>query len=84
MEKTNKMPEDIFYMLRHLKTFKGLTGNDSSVWRVKWNNGESPMVYNMHNENIKFYVDDIQLAEYIASLHNYSAKLVKEVESKYV
>jgi hypothetical protein len=84
MEKLVKMENDLFYMLRHLKTFKDITGNNNGgIWCIRWNDGEDPMIYNDKDETIKFYVPDIQLAEYIASLHNYNNELVKEIESKY-
>jgi hypothetical protein len=85
MEKLTKMSDDLFYRMRHLKTFKNLTGNDNGgIWCIKWNDGESPMIYNDRDESIKFYVDNIHLAEYIVSLHNFGGSLIKEVESKYV
>jgi hypothetical protein len=80
-----KMPSELFYTMRHLKTFKEITGNDNGgIWCIKWNDGHSPMIYNDKNESIKFYVDDIQLAEYIVTLHNTNRKFLKEIESKYV
>lgn len=85
MKKIVEMSEDLFYQILNLKTFKETTGNDNGgVWRIKWNDGEIPMIYNDKDESIKFYVDDIQLAVYIVSLHNYSKTLIKEVESNYV
>ena len=85
MEKLVKMENDLFYMMRHLKTFKKLTHNDNGgIWCIKWNDGEDPMIYDDKDVSIKFHVPDIQLAEYIVSLHNYSNVLVKEVELKYV
>jgi hypothetical protein len=78
------MKDELFYDIRHLKLFKETTGNDNGgVWRIKWNDGDRPMIYNDKDESIKFYVDDIQLAVYIVSLHNCSKILIKEVESKY-
>lgn len=79
-----KMKDELYYTLRHLKTFKDISNNyNGGIWCIKWNNGENPMIYNDRNESIKFYVDNIHLAEYIVSLHNYSEILIKEVESKY-
>lgn len=79
-----KMDENLFYNLRHIKTFKGITNNDGSVWRYRWPDGRDIEVYNNKTNEILFYLGhDPQLAEYICSLHNMSHKLINEVESKY-
>lgn len=79
-----KMENDLFYNIRHLKAFKEMSGNDNGgIWCVKWKDGEDPLVYNDLDEKINFHVNDIQLAEYVASLHNMLGRLIKEVESKY-
>jgi len=77
-----KMEEDLFYNLRHLKTFKQLSNNEGSVWRIRWEDGKEIEVYNTKT-NMSFNVPDIHLAEYICTLHNTSYLMIKEVESKY-
>ena len=77
-----KMEDDLFYNLRHIKTFKKLSNNDDSVWRIRWEDGREIEVYNTIN-NVSFNVPDIHLAEYICTLHNTSKMMIKEVESKY-
>lgn len=85
MEKLQKMEENLFYNIRHLKTFKEITKNEAIVWGYRWPDGKPIEVFNKHNNELLFTLGhDIQLAEYICSLHNMSNKLVKEVESKYV
>jgi hypothetical protein len=83
MEKLVKMENDLFYMMRHLKTFKTLTNNDDSVWLYRWPNGSSIEIYNKKTNEILCTVESPHIAEYIVSLHNSSNNLVKEVESKY-
>lgn len=84
MEKLPKMKNDLFYQIRHLKTFRKLSGNENGgIWCVRWLDGKNPEVYNDRNESIKFTVPDIHLAEYVASLHNSLNTFIKEVESKY-
>ena len=78
-----KMEDDLFYNLRHIKTFKKLSNNDDSVWRIRWEDGREIEVYNTIT-NVSFNVPDIHLAEYICTLHNTSNMMIKEVESKYV
>lgn len=77
-----KMEDDLFYNLRHIKTFKKLSNNDDSVWRIRWEDGREIEVYNTIT-NVSFNVPDIHLAEYICTLHNTSNMMIKEVESKY-
>lgn len=77
-----KMEDDLFYNLRHLKTFKDLSQNNNTVWRIRWEDGKEIEVYNT-TTNMLFNVPDIHLAEYICSLHNTSKQMIKEVESKY-
>jgi hypothetical protein len=81
MEKENS---ELFYNLRHLKTFRDMTGNDNGgIWSIMWKDGSEPMIYNDRDKSIAFYVSDIHLAEYIVSLNNMIGRLIKEVESKY-
>lgn len=70
------------WMIKHLKTFAKVTGNDNGgTWRIKWVDGAGdPLIYNNKNESIKFNVSDIMLAEYIVSLHNYTHQFIKEIE----
>ena len=77
-----KMEDDLFYNLRHIKTFKKLSNNEDSVWRIRWEDGREIEVYNTIT-NVSFNVPDIHLAEYICTLHNTSNMMIKEVESKY-
>jgi hypothetical protein len=79
-----KMSDDLYYQIRHLKTFRSLTGNDNGgIFCVRWKNGEDPEVFNDRDESINLKIDDIHMAEYIASLNNFVMNLIKEVESKY-
>ena len=78
-----KMNDDLFYDLRHLKIFKDLSKNNNTVWRIRWEDGKQIEIYNTAT-NMTFNVPDIHLAEYICTLHNMSKQMIKEVESKYV
>lgn len=79
-----KMENDLFYNLRHLKTFKQSSQNQNTVWSYRWPDGEDIEVYIKPNGKTLFKLGhDPQLAEYICSLHNMSNRLIKEVESKY-
>jgi hypothetical protein len=80
-----KADENLFYRLRHLKTFKDITKNTDTIWRYKWPDGGNIQVYDKTTEKTLFELGhDLQLAEYLVSLHNMSKILIKEVESKYV
>ena len=85
MEKLPKMEDDLFYRLRHLKTFQESSGSVDNVWGYRWPDGGDIEVYErLGKERILFKLGhDPQLAEYICSLHNMSRTLVKEVETKY-
>ena len=79
-----KMNENLFYNLRHLKQFKKLTNNDAIVWAYRWPDNGQIEVYNKKTEKTLFlFGHDVQLAEYVCCLHNMSNRLIKEVESKY-
>lgn len=79
-----KMEENLFYNLRHLKLFKETTGNEGTVWSYRWPDGGEIEMYNKVTGEALFKVGhDPRLAEYICSLHNMSRKMIKEVESKY-
>lgn len=79
-----KMENDLFYNLRHLKTFKDSSKNQNTVWSYRWPDGGDIEIYIKPNGKTLFKVagHDPQLAEYICSLHNMSNRLIKEVESK--
>jgi hypothetical protein len=85
MEKLVKMEDDLFYQLRHLKTFRDSSGAKDNVWSYRWPDGGEIEVYEKYGYNKVLFKlgHDPQLAEYICSLHNMSRKLLKEVESKY-
>jgi len=85
MEKLPKMEDDLFYRIRHLKTFQESSGSVDNVWSYRWPDGGDIEVYERFGkERMLFKLGhDPQLAEYICSLHNMSSKLVKEVETKY-
>lgn len=78
------MPDDLFYQIRHIKTFREITGNDNGgIWCIRWPDGQEPQIFNDRNESIKFNIDDIHMAEYIVTMNNFVMNLIKEVESKY-
>ena len=79
-----KMENDLFYNLRHLKTFKEMTDNSTNVWRIDWSDGGDPSIVSGKRVICNIPSHDIQLAEYMCALHNMSTMLIKEVESKYV
>ena len=78
------MNEHLEWMIKHIKTFSEVTGNDNGgIWSIKWADGSNdPMIYNNKNPELNFSVPNIMLAEYIASLHNAAKYLIKEVEFK--
>mgnify|MGYP006266911799 CR=1 FL=1 len=83
--KFEKMENDLFYNIRHLKTFQESSGSVDTVWSYRWPDGGDIEVYNRLTDKTMFKLGhDPQLAEYICSLHNMSCRLMKEVESKYV
>ena len=84
MEKMTKMTDDLFYLMRHLKTFKDLTNNDGAVWAYRWPDGSSIEIYNKKTNEILCMVESPHIAEYICSLNNTSHRFVKEIEAKYV
>lgn len=80
-----KMSDNLFYNLRHLKTFKRLSNNENNVWAYRWPDGKEIEVYDKKTKQTLFTVGgDVHFAEYLCSLHNASNILIKEVESKYV
>jgi hypothetical protein len=82
-KKVNKISSDLYIQIRHLKTFKELSGNENGgIWCIRWLDGQEIEVFN-DKSKMKFNVPDIHLAEYIVSMHNYLNSLIKEVESKY-
>lgn len=75
---------DLFYNLRHLKTFKENTKQKSTVWSFRWPVGEDIVIFDKVTGKTLFTVGhDPHFAEYLVSLHNMSERLIKEVESKY-
>ena len=79
-----KMESDLFYNLRHLKTFKELTKNNDTVWSYRWPDGGDIEMYDRLTGEVLFKVGhNPQLAEYICCLHNMSNRAIKEIESKY-
>ena len=75
---------DLFYNLRHLKVFRERTKNDGNVWSYRWPDGDEIEMFDKLTDKPLFKMGhDVHLAEYICSLHNMSARLIKEVESKY-
>ena len=79
-----KMNENLFYNLRHLKQFRKITNNDAIVWAYRWPDNGQIEVYNKKTDKTLFlFGHDVQLAEYVCCLHNMSNRLIKEVESKY-
>jgi hypothetical protein len=80
----DKIEDDLFYNLRHLKIFKSSTNNNDNVWAYRWPEGGDIEMYDKKTDETLFKVGhDPRLAEYICCLHNMSKKLIKEVESKY-
>jgi hypothetical protein len=77
------MENDLYYNLRHLKDFKKITGNDKSIWKIHWPDGGKIKIYCDNHAVCVVPNHDIQLAEYIVSLHNMSNRLIDEVETKY-
>ena len=79
-----KMENDLFYNIRHLKTFRKSSGNEDVLWAYRWPGGGNIQVYNKLTDRTMFTLGhDPQLAEYICSLNNMCERLLKEVESKY-
>jgi hypothetical protein len=79
-----KMNENLFYNLRHLKKFKELVRADDKIWRYEWPEFGNIKVYDKTTNTFLFELGyDVQLAEYIVCLHNMSARMIKEIESKY-
>ena len=79
-----KMPSDLFYTMRHLKTFKDLTNSEGAVWAFRWPDGCSIEIYNKITNEVLCTAESPHIAEYICALNNTSHKFVKEIESKYV
>jgi hypothetical protein len=78
------MENELFYNIRHLKTFKDITKNSKTVWAYRYPNNRQIEVYDKNTGNILFmFGHDLQFAEYVCTLHNMSGRLIKEVESKY-
>lgn len=79
-----KIDENLFYRMRHIKTFRDLTRNDKTIWMIRWVDGGNVQVYDKFSEKVLFDLGhDIHLAEYICALHNMSGKMIKEIETKY-
>lgn len=80
-----KMDNDLFYNLRHLKTFQDLSKNKDAVWAYRWPDAGDIEVYDKASNKFLFNLgQDPHLVEYICSLQNMSNRLIKEVETKYV
>lgn len=79
-----KMVNENFYNLRHLKTFKNMTGNvNAGIWMIKWNSNDEIRIEKQGKLVCTIPNHDIQLATYICDLHNMNEWMVEEVESKY-
>ena len=78
MEKANP---DLFYAIRHLRMFQERAKMDKTKWFCSWDKDDI-QIYDK-KDNLICRLDDIVMAEYISSLHNMSARLIKEVEEKY-
>lgn len=62
----------------HIKNFQKITGNDNGgIWNIRWDGGKDPVIYNDRNKTVEFTIDDIHMAEYIVSLHNFMVNILK-------
>ena len=80
----NKIDNDLFYNIRHLKEFGEIIGKGHvNNWRVYWKDGDDIKICRGYDVVCTIPNHDIQLATYICSLHNMAARMIHEVETKY-
>jgi hypothetical protein len=79
-----KMENGLYYDIRHLKDFGEMISKGKvNEWRVFWPDGGEVKICRGYDVVCTIPNHDVQLATYICSLHNTSARIINEVETKY-
>ena len=73
------MISDLFYDIRHLKDFKKRCSQENTIWSMTLKNNNI-MIYDQYQREIMLLPDDVTLAQYILDLHNFSNRMIEEIE----
>ena len=78
----DKMENDFFYNLRHLKQFQKMVKHHDTVWSFQWHDGNEIEIINKLTKDVLFKCGhNPHFAEYLCSLHNMSGRSIKEPEA---
>ena len=79
IERKTEMNSELFYDIRHLKDFKKRCNQENTIWSMTLKN-DNILIYDQFERQVMLLPNDVTLAQYILDLHNFSNRMIKEIE----